>query len=44
MEEEDVCHKCNEKIDKGEGSALYYCLKCAGREGIDTHDHVKTND
>jgi predicted RNA-binding Zn-ribbon protein involved in translation (DUF1610 family) len=42
MEEEpEECRECGEKIDKGEGSALYYCLKCAEKQGIDTHDHMK---
>jgi len=28
---EDVCKLCNEKLDKKQGDALFYCMKCSDK-------------
>ena len=32
-EQKDACKLCGEKLDKKEGDALYYCLKCSEETG-----------
>ncbi len=32
MKEEGICNLCREKLDKNEGSALYYCLTCLEKQ------------
>ncbi len=31
-ENENMCRLCGEKLDKNEGDALYYCLKCSEKK------------
>jgi ribosomal protein L37AE/L43A len=32
--EENVCKKCGEKLEKKEGDALYYCMKCREKHEV----------